>query len=180
MAKVIFFFVSVHGRFAVARGEGEKGLFKFVLPGEFDALGNETLFPEELGSGEVGVDEVPTMEVEVVLEAEAIEETSATDLKTAGEILEFDESFLPLGFEFVVGIGEDVAVDEGGEPVIDAEVEAEVEALEGEVFVWIVGMASDVFEGWRRGVADEPVEVESGKEVDVGEGQGGGQSEKRH
>lgn len=148
-------------------------MVEFALPGEFEAFGHEAFVAEELRGGEVGVDEVPAVEVEVVLEAEAVEKASAADFEAAGEVLEFDEGFFPIGVELMVGIGEEVAVDEGGEPVIEAEVHSEIDALEGEVVVGVVSVSADVFVGGGGGFSEEAVEVEGGEKIDVGVGEGG-------
>ena len=68
-----------------------------MAPGELGTFGEEAFFAEELGSGEVGVNEVPGVEVLVVLEADAVEHAAAADFETAGEVLEFEEGFLELG-----------------------------------------------------------------------------------
>ena len=160
---IVIFVVWVLGGLSVAGGEGEKGLVKLLLPGELDALGDESFVSQYLRGGEVGVDEIPAMKVTIILEAEAVQKTSSTDFEATGKVLEFDKRFFQLGVDSMVRSGEQAAVDEGCKPIIDPEVETEIETLEGEVCVWIVSVTSGIFKGRGRGVADESVKVKSGR-----------------
>ena len=110
------------------------------------------------------------MKVAIVLEADAVEESSGANLESAGEVLEFGEGFFQFGVEFAIGISEGVHVDEGGEPIVDFDVESDVETLNGEVVgVGVVSVSTDVCEGVGGGVADDAAEVEGGIDFDLGE-----------
>lgn len=179
---MFFFFVSVFlvlRGFSVGGGEGEEGLVKFFHPSDFDSFSDEAFFAEELGGGEVCIDEVPGVEVAVVLEADAVEEAASADLEATGEVFKFGEAFFQFGLEVVVGAGgKGVDIYEGGEPVIDFEVQAGVEALECDAVIGVVCVTADVSEGFGRGLSDESAEVEGGVDFDLGEGDGSGEGQK--
>lgn len=121
-------------------------MVKLGEPSELDAFAGESLFAEELRGEEVGIYIVPAVEVLVILPPQTVHKPAHPKIEATGKLLKSQKGFFQFNIELVVGISEDVGIDKTGKPIVDAKVESQIDALESEVIVGIVGVSADLFQ----------------------------------
>lgn len=131
---------------------------------DFTADGLQAFITEEERMGQRHIDGFPSVEVDGVVETDAIEEATAAEFDAAGEVVEFQEGFLPFPFEIVMVVGKKGTGGEGGNVVAPAEGEAGFEGLQLEcaIPVGVMGARGKVLRVVSTAAADDGIDMQGG------------------